>query len=167
MPVCSPRTAAAAANGARPSSWPPSSVQARARARMAVVLPAPAGAIASCKRAPDVLICQTRDACPASSALPVAAISSKARSTAVRSTDAPPQRFGFLDVVVRRGQGNRPTIEHLIDQQVDECRGMFRGHVDGADLSLCFGPDMPYLPRRAARLDDGQDVISGMCDRVC
>ena len=37
----------------------------------------------------------------------------------------PPQHFGFLDVVVRRGQGNRPTIEHLIDQQIDECRGMF------------------------------------------
>jgi hypothetical protein len=65
---------------------------------------------------------------------------------------------------VRRGQGNRPTIEHLIDQQVDECRGMFRGQVDGADLSLGFGPDMPHLPRRAARLDDDQDVISGLCD---
>ena len=52
MPVCSPRTAAAAADGARPSTWPPSWVQARVRARMAVVLPAPAGAIASCSRAP-------------------------------------------------------------------------------------------------------------------
>ena len=52
MPVCSPRTAAAAADGARPSTWPPSSVQARVRARMAVVFPAPAGAIASCSRAP-------------------------------------------------------------------------------------------------------------------
>ena len=52
MPVCSPRTAAAAAEGARPSTWPPSWVQARVRARIAVVLPAPAGAIASCIRAP-------------------------------------------------------------------------------------------------------------------
>ena len=53
IPVCSPRTAAAAAEGARPSTWPPSSVQARVRARMAVVFPAPAGAIASCSRAPE------------------------------------------------------------------------------------------------------------------
>ena len=49
---------------------------------MAVVLPAPAGAIASCKRAPEVHICQTREACPVSRALPFAAISSNARSTA-------------------------------------------------------------------------------------
>jgi len=67
---------------------------------------------------------------------------------------------------VWRGEGNAAAIEHLIDQQVDECRGMFRGHVDGADLSLCFGPDMPHLSRRAARLDDGQGVISSLCDPV-
>jgi len=30
----------------------------------------------------------------------------------------PPQHFRFLDAVVRPGQGNRPTIEHLIDEQV-------------------------------------------------
>jgi hypothetical protein len=29
----------------------------------------------------------------------------------------PPQRLRFLDVVGRCGQGNRPAIEHLIDQQ--------------------------------------------------
>ena len=32
MPVCSARMAAAAADGARPTTWPPSSVQARVRA---------------------------------------------------------------------------------------------------------------------------------------
>jgi len=37
IPVCSARTAAAAAEGARPGTWPPSPVQARVRARMAVV----------------------------------------------------------------------------------------------------------------------------------
>ena len=73
MPVCSPRTAAAAADGARPSTWPPSWVQARVRARMAVVFPAPAGAIASCSRAPEVHICRTSEACPASRAVPFAA----------------------------------------------------------------------------------------------
>jgi hypothetical protein len=57
-------------------------------------------------------------------------------------------------------------IEHLIDQQVHQCRGMFRAHIDGADLSLCFGPDMPHLPRRAARLHNGEDLISRVCDPV-
>jgi hypothetical protein len=46
----------------------------------------------------------------------------------------PPQRIRFLDVVGRCGQGNRPTIEHLIDQQIQQRRGMFSGQVDGADL---------------------------------
>ena len=54
---------------------------------MAVVFPAPAGAIASCNRAPEVHICRTSAACPASSAVPLAAISSSARSTADASTD--------------------------------------------------------------------------------
>ena len=57
-------------------------------------------------------------------------------------------------------------IEHLIDQPVYQCRGMFSGHVDRADLSLCFGPDMPHLPGRPARLDHGQDVISRLCHPV-
>ena len=200
MPVCSARTAAAAADGARPSTWPPSWVQARVRARMAVVFPAPAGAIASCSRAPDVHICRTSAACPASSAVPFAAISSRARSTADSSTDCavvasgggdeallgvedplrgvqvgagdgvdrrpvdPPQRLRFLDVVSRCGQGNTPAIEHLIDQQVHQRCGMVSGHVDGADLSLRFGPDMPHLPGRAALLHHGQDVIGRLCD---
>ena len=82
MPVCSARTAAAAADGARPMTCPPSSVQARVRARIAVVFPAPAGAIASCTRAPEVHIWRTSAACPASSTVPFAAISSNARSTA-------------------------------------------------------------------------------------
>ena len=66
----------------------------------------------------------------------------------------------------RRGEGNRSTVEHLIDKQVYQRRGIFRGHVDGADLSLRFGPDMPHLPGRAARLHNGQDVISRLCDPV-
>ena len=49
---------------------------------MAVVFPAPAGAIASCSRAPEVHICRTSEACPASRAVLFAAISSRARSTA-------------------------------------------------------------------------------------
>ena len=59
---------------------------------MAVVFPAPAGAMASCNRAPEVHICRTRAACPASSAVPLAAISSSARSTADSSTTVPSRR---------------------------------------------------------------------------
>ncbi len=59
---------------------------------MAVVFPAPAGAIASCIRALEVHIWRTSAACPASSAVPFAAISSKARSTAVWSTADPSRR---------------------------------------------------------------------------
>ena len=54
---------------------------------MAVVLPVPAGAIASCTRAPEVHICRTSAACPASRAVPFAAISSRARSTVVLVDD--------------------------------------------------------------------------------
>src|SRR5215216_3789608 len=68
--------AAAAADGARPSTWPPLSLHARARVAMAVVLPVPAGAIASCSRAPEVHMARTRPACPASKAVPLAAASS-------------------------------------------------------------------------------------------
>jgi hypothetical protein len=57
---------------------------------------------------------------------------------------------------VRRGNG--AAIEYLIDQQIDQRRGMFRRHVDSADLSLRFGPNMPHLPGRSALLHNGQDV---------
>ena len=169
---------------------------------MAVVFPAPAGAIASCSRAPEVHIWRTSDACPASSAVPFAAISSRARSTAAcvdgrtaatsrRGDEAglgvedplrgvevgagdgvdrrpvdPPQHLRFLDAVARRGQGNRSTIEHLIDQQVHQRARLFSGQVDGADLPLRFGPDMPHLPGRPAFLHNGQDVIGRLCDPV-
>ena len=58
-PVCSPSCAAAAAEGARPITVPPASVQARVRACRAVVFPAPAGAMASCSRDPEVAIART------------------------------------------------------------------------------------------------------------
>jgi hypothetical protein len=120
MPVCSLRTAAAAADGARPITWPPASVQARVRARMAVVFPAPAGAIASCRREPEVHICRTRAAWPASSAVPFTAISSNARSTATWSAadpsvvrrwrrDGPRRRGSAARCTGRRRRRCRPT----------------------------------------------------------
>lgn len=51
-PILSRSWAAAAADGARPSTVPSLSVHARVRARRAVVLPAPAGAMASWSRGP-------------------------------------------------------------------------------------------------------------------
>ena len=108
MPVCSARTAAAAADGARPSTWPPSWVQARVRARMAVVFPAPAGAIASCRRAPELHIWRTSAAWPASRAVPFAAISSRARSTAAWSTADPPRRPA---AATRRASASRIRCE--------------------------------------------------------
>ncbi len=40
------------------------------------------------------------------------------------------------------GQRNGPTTEHLIDQQIHQRRGTVSGQVDGAYLSLRFGPDV-------------------------
>ena len=85
----SPSTSAAAAEGARPITVPPPSVQACARALMAVVLPAPAGAMASCRRAPEVAISRTRVACPALRGSPLAVEASMARSTAPAGTLRP------------------------------------------------------------------------------
>jgi hypothetical protein len=166
---------------------------------MAVVFPAPAGAIASCTRAPEVHIWRTSAACPASSAVPFAAISTRAqvdrrlldgravvtsrrrdetglgvedplRGVEVGAGDGvdgrpvnPPQHLRLLDVV-RCGEGNGPAIEHLIDQQVYKCRGIFSGQVDGADLPLCFGPDMPHLPGGPALLHDGHDMAGCLYD---
>jgi hypothetical protein len=78
----------------------------------------------------------------------------------------PPQHLGFLDAVVRRGQGNRATIEHLIDEQVHQGTRPFCRHAGRADLPLCFGPDMPHLPGRPTRLHNGQNVISRLCHPV-
>jgi hypothetical protein len=75
---------------------------------MAVVFPAPAGAIASWTRAPEVHICRTNAACPASRAVPFAAISSKARSTAVDST-ADPSRHPAAPT--RRASASRILVD--------------------------------------------------------
>ena len=61
-PVASRSCIAAAADGANPITWPPLSLHARARVRIAVVFPAPAGAIASCSRAPEVHMPRTKAA---------------------------------------------------------------------------------------------------------
>ena len=67
--------------GPSPTRCPPLLVQAVARACMAVVLPVPAGAMASCSRAPEVAIRRTRSAWPGSRSIPLAVISNNATST--------------------------------------------------------------------------------------
>ncbi len=71
---------------------PPASDQARASARIAVVLPDPAGAIATWTRAPEHAIARTRATWPAFSSTPFAAVSSRARSTVAGSTRRPSRR---------------------------------------------------------------------------
>ena len=91
---------------------------------MAVVFPAPAGAMASCNRAPEVHICRTSAAWPASNAVPLAAISSSARSTADSSTDG---------AVVASGGGDQALLgveDALGGVQVGAGDGVDRGAVD-------------------------------------
>ncbi len=81
-PIWSPRVAAAVADGARPRTVPPALVHALARAFMAVVLPEPAGAMASWTRAPEVAISRTSIVWPGLSGTPSASACRIARSTA-------------------------------------------------------------------------------------
>ena len=200
MPVCSrEHGGGGSGRGEADAPWPPSCGPGRVRARMAVVFPAPAGAIASCSRAPEVAICRTRAACPALRAVPFAAVSSSARSTAVcvdgvsvaaagggdeallgvedpraRCTGRRRRRCRPTTPSARRsssgssmpssgaGEGDRPAVEDLVDQQVDERVGLLGGHVGGADLALRLGADVPDLPGRAAFLHRRQDPIGGL-----
>ena len=111
--------AAAAAEGARPSTWPQLSVHALVRARSAVVLPAPAGAMASWSRAPDMLIDRTRAACPGSKVTPLAACSSSARSTISAGAHPPVPVAGDRDESLFGGQnasrGKQLGASHGVD----------------------------------------------------
>ena len=89
-----------------------------------MVFPAPAGAIASCRRAPEVHIWRTSAACPASRAVPFAAISSRARSTAacVDSRTAATSR--------RRDETGLGVEDPLRGVEVGAGDGVDRGPVD-------------------------------------
>ena len=71
---------------------------------MAVVFPLPAGAIASCSRAPDVAIRRTRSACPALRFTPFAVSSSNATSTRVSGTVRAPRLPGGGEQPLLSGQ---------------------------------------------------------------
>ena len=69
---------------------PPLLRQAAARAAMAVVLPVPAGASASWRRAPEVAMSRTSAACPSLSARPwLAWVPARAKPMLVSSTMRP------------------------------------------------------------------------------
>ena len=70
------------ADGASPTTVPPPLRQAVARARIAVVLPNPAGAIANWRRAPLVAISRTSATCPGLSGVRFVTASMRATSTA-------------------------------------------------------------------------------------
>ena len=57
-------------------------------------------------------------------------------------------------------------LEDLINQEVHHSVRLLGTHIGGADVALGFGADVPYLPGRPTRLDNGQDVISRLCDPV-
>jgi hypothetical protein len=72
----------------------------------------------------------------------------------------------LVDAVTRRDKGHRPTIQHLIDQQIHQHTCPLDGRIRRSDLALDLGPNMPHLPGRPARLHHGQNVISGLHDPV-
>jgi hypothetical protein len=165
-----------------------------------VVFPEPAGAIASCSRAPEVHICRTRNACPGSSAVPLAAhlqqgkinsgavddrsvadagggdeamlgIQDPPRGVEVGAGEGvnrrpvdPPQRIWFFDAVRWRGQGYGPVLKDLINEEIHQRVRVLGRHVDGPDLALGFGIDVPHLPGRPGLLHGGQHPVGGLRD---
>ena len=97
-------SSAAAADGAKPSTFPPLLVHAAARARMAVVLPVPAGAMASCSWRPEVAISWTKSCWPGFKGSWLARDWSSAKVTEFASTVRPPPRPA---VSIRRCSAHR------------------------------------------------------------
>ena len=79
VPSSPPRTAAAAADGASATTAPPACRHASATTFIAVVFPAPAGAIPSCTTRPEQQNARTNPCCPGFNARPVAALWSMTR----------------------------------------------------------------------------------------
>ena len=61
-------------------------------------------------------------------------------------------------------EGDRSVLQDLGDEQVDQAVGLVDGQVDGADLALGFGADVPHLPGRPALFQHRHDPISGLAD---
>jgi hypothetical protein len=58
------------------------------------------------------------------------------------------------------------VLEDLINQQVHQRVRLLSRHVDGADVALGFGTDVPHLPGRPGLLHGGQYLVGGLCNPV-
>ena len=76
----------------------------------------------------------------------------------------PPQRARFFDAVRWCGQGYRSVLEDLINEEIHQRVRLLGRHVDGADVALGFGTDVPHLPGRPGLLHGGQHPGGGLRD---
>jgi hypothetical protein len=56
------------------------------------------------------------------------------------------------------------VLEDLINQQVQQRVRLLGTDVDGADVALGFGMDVPHLPGGPGLLHGGQHPVGGLCD---
>ena len=76
----------------------------------------------------------------------------------------PPQLVRFLDPVRRRFEGDRSVVQDFETRRSTSALGLLGRQVDGADLALGFGADVPHLPGRPACLQHRHDPVSGLAD---
>jgi hypothetical protein len=58
------------------------------------------------------------------------------------------------------------VLEDLINQEVHQRVRLLGTHVDGADVALGFGTDVPHLPGGPGLLHGGQHAVGGLRDPV-
>jgi hypothetical protein len=76
----------------------------------------------------------------------------------------PPQHAQFFDAVRCCGHSYRPVLKDLINQQVHDSVRLLGIHVDGADVALGLGMDVPHLPGRPGLLHGGQHPVGALRD---
>ena len=79
-------------------------------------------------------------------------------------TVGPPQLGGLLSAIQRREPGQEIGIKDFVDEEVDQLLDLFGRKLDGADLALGLGADVPRLPGRPAALQHRHDVVGSLGD---
>ena len=74
-------------------------------------------------------------------------------------TVGPTQHRRLANAVIWPSQGQRPGLQHLGDEQLDQLIDHSRGHPDGPYVALRFGADMPDLPGRTPFLHRRQHFL--------
>ena len=147
VPSSPPRTAAAAADGASATTTPPACRHASATTFIAVVFPAPAGAIPSCTTRPEQQNARTNPCCPGFNARPAVALWSRTAWTRVgwrrrpaRSRAAVTIRVSAsrIAVVVNRAEPCATNTDSPSARRSSTGSGTGRGTVIWTDRS---GPD--------------------------